>query len=318
MARKAPRTPLVLFGLLAVYILVQFTWWAYLLLAKDRTVVELKQRLRAEGIADLAPSAGEGHAFWMVLGEGSVFLVLVILGLWITFRTLKQELALAKQQEDFLLATSHELRTPIAGLKLHLRTLQRSGLSEEQRAALQDTALVEADRLGTLTEKILLATRLGEALPTPELVAFDAAGELRELLRVASLTYGKGHTLHVQPEGSLELRTDRAAFRSVATNLLENACKYAPAGTTVRLELLRTNAGTELQVIDAGPGIAPADAQRIFEKFYRSGNEATRDTKGTGLGLYIVQRLMRGLGGRIEHRAAAPRGSIFAATFPQR
>ncbi|MFT3884791.1 MAG: hypothetical protein QM724_04980 [Flavobacteriales bacterium] len=83
MARKAPRAPLVLFGLLAVYIVLQFSWWAYLLLKKDRTVLALKAQLRAEGITDLPPTAGEGHAFWMVMGEGSVFLVLVLVGLWI-------------------------------------------------------------------------------------------------------------------------------------------------------------------------------------------------------------------------------------------
>ncbi|MFT3884790.1 MAG: HAMP domain-containing sensor histidine kinase [Flavobacteriales bacterium] len=225
---------------------------------------------------------------------------------------------MARQQEDFLLATSHELRTPIAGLKLHLRTLQRPGLNEEQRASLQATALSEADRLGTLTEKILLATRLGEALPVPAIEAFDATAEVRELARIASLTYGKAHRIEVAPTAAVELHTDLQAFRSVATNLLENACKYAPIGTAVRMDLVRSPAGTELRVIDEGPGITPEERPRIFEKFYRSGDESTRATKGTGLGLYIVHRLMRGLGGRIEHRPAAPRGSIFAATFPHR
>lgn len=318
MARKAPRTPLVLFVVLAVYIVFQFAWWAYLLVEKDQAVVALKSRLRAEGIADMAPARGEGHAFWMVLGEGSVFLVLMLLGLWITFRTLRHELLLARQQQDFLLAASHELRTPIAGLKLHLRTLLRPELNTAQRNELTATAISEADRLASLAEKVLLATRLDEEPFAPALEGFDGTAELNVLAGTASLTHGKAHRLVVVPTAPVELRTDRTVFRSVAGNLLENACKYAPAGTTVRLDLVRTATGTELLVQDEGPGIAPAERQRIFEKFYRSGDEGTRSAKGTGLGLYIVRRAMRVLGGRVEYRPAAPKGSIFAATFPQR
>jgi len=111
------------------------------------------------------------------------------------------------------------------------------------------------------------------------------------------------------------LSTDAEAFRSVVVNLLENACKYAPAGTRVELTLERKDHGWELCVADAGPGVPDDERALIFRKFHRGGTEETRGTKGTGLGLYIVQRLMHGLGGRVEYRARAEGGSIFAASF---
>ena len=103
---------------------------------------------------------------------------------------------------------------------------------------------------------------------------------------------------------------------SIAENLLENACKYSPLGSTVKLELLADPGRIELQVHDEGGGVPEAERTLIFRKFHRGGHEETRGTKGTGLGLYIVHRLATMLGGNIEHRHRVPRGSIFVATFP--
>ena len=132
MARSAPRTPVLLFGFLALYILLQSAWWMWLLLSKDRDIFALQQQLVSAGILPHFPVRLPKHTLIMVLGEGSVFLLLLLLALWITFRTLKHELSLARQQRDFLMAASHELRTPIAGLKLTCRrssgrTSTRSG-----------------------------------------------------------------------------------------------------------------------------------------------------------------------------------------------
>ncbi|HEY0977160.1 MAG TPA: HAMP domain-containing sensor histidine kinase [Flavobacteriales bacterium] len=318
MPRVRHRTPLLLFGLVALYIVLQSLWWAWLLLQRNGDIQRLQHQLVQEGAVPEVAMRPLTQTHWMVVGEGAVFLLLLLLALWLTYRTLRHELALARQQRDFLLATSHELRTPIAGLKLHLQTLRRPGLDEAQRTALASSAIDDLDRLGGLTEKILLATRLDEAQHAVEVDTFDANAELRDLCLRASLGYGRGHRIEGPPAAQAPLTTDLSAFRSVVVNLLENACKYAPPSTLIHVSLERTAHGTVLQVTDQGPGVPPAERERIFEKFYRSGSEETRGTKGTGLGLYIVARLMRRLGGRIEHREAAPHGSIFAATFPHR
>ena len=128
MARHAPRTPVLLFGFLAFYILLQSVWWMWLLLSKDRDIIALQQQLISEGMIPHLPVRLPKHTLMMVMGEGLVFLILLLLALWVTFRTLRQELSLARQQRDFLMSASHELRTPIAALKLHLQTLQRQDL----------------------------------------------------------------------------------------------------------------------------------------------------------------------------------------------
>ncbi len=317
MDRQSTRTPLLLFGILTVYIVLQFLWWAWLLLSKDRDLFALQQQLITEGVTPFLPVRQPEHARMMVIGEGSVFLVLLLTALWVMLRTVRHELALARQQHGFLLAASHELRTPIAGLKLHLGTLQRTELNNVQRAALIDNAHAEVDRLRALTEKILLATRLDETHIALSIQPVDVVHELHVLLDNAKTTYANRHRLRTSLPGAHTMDTDADAFRSVAENLLENACKYSPAGSEVTVELIAQQEGTELRVSDEGPGVPLADRSRIFGKFFRGGNEELRGTKGTGLGLFIVQRLMRALGGRIEYRPQVPHGAIFAATFPR-
>jgi signal transduction histidine kinase len=105
-------------------------------------------------------------------------------------------------------------------------------------------------------------------------------------------------------------------FRSILVNLLENACKYAPPGSPVVVELEKAERAVRLRVSDAGPGVPSADRQRIFEKFFRGGHEETRKTQGTGLGLFIVCRSVEILGGQVELLPVQPHGSTFALSFP--
>lgn len=317
MPRTAPRTPVLLFGFLVLYILLQSAWWMWLLLSKDRDIFALQQQLIGAGVMPHLPVRLPRHTLMMVLGEGLVFLALLLLALWITFRTLRQELSLARQQRDFLMAASHELRTPIAALKLHLQTLQRPNLEPALRDELARNARTDVERLHALAEQVLLASRLEEHASPLQLAPVDLAQAARELLEEAKATYGSGHRLEAALPAELVLTTDPAAFRSVLGNLLENACKYAPEGTLVEVELAPAGRFVRLRVKDQGPGIPEEHRQRIFTKFYRGGNESTRNAKGTGLGLFIVRRLMEELGGRVEHRPALPKGSTFTALFPR-
>lgn len=316
MTRQAPRTPVVLFGFLALYILLQSAWWMWLLLSKDRDIFALQQQLATQGITPLMPVRLPRHTLMMVLGEGLVFLVLLLLALWTTFRTMRHELSLARQQRDFLMAASHELRTPIAALKLHLQTMERPGLKVDLKETVSGHMRSDVERLHTLTEQILLASRLEEHAVAPHLQPVDLAAATRAILEEARNSYARHHMLEAGVPASLPVRTDPASYRSVLVNLLENACKYSEPGSTVSVELSMANGIVRLRVEDNGPGIAEEDRTRMFGKFYRGGNEATRSTKGTGLGLFIVRRLLEDLGGRVAYRPRTPRGSTFTATFP--
>jgi signal transduction histidine kinase len=316
MARSSPRSSALLFGFLALYILLQSVWWMWLLLSKDKDVHALQQQLVANGMVAHLPVRLPEHGLMMVLGEGLVFLILIVLALWITYRTMRHEISLARQQRDFLLATSHELRTPIAALKLHLQTLQRPEVDKGQREMLTGRAKHDVDRLHALTEKILLASRLEENAVPPNWVDLDIAEETAEIIAGAQGSYGREHRITADLPKPCVLRTDAVAYRSIVENLLENACKYSRKDGPVKVELARVGTEVHLRVIDSGPGVAAADRHRIFEKFFRGGNEETRDTKGTGLGLFIVRRLMETLGGRAEFRPTVPHGSTFTAIFP--
>ena len=307
---------MLLFSLVSAYIVLQFIWWAWLLISKEKEVDTLQQQLMQEGVLPLVAVRHPDRTLWMVSGEGGVFLLLVLLALWIIYRTVKHELTLARQQRDFLLATSHELRTPIAGMKLHLQTMQRSDLPPGKRDELATIARHDVDRLHALTERILLATRLDEMHVPMQRQPVDAAAILRKVSAAGNGSYGSAHTIEVDAPETLPVQSDGSALHSIMENLLENACKYSAPGSKVNAQLLTQDGTWELRVADSGVGVPMAERTLIFRKFHRVGSEETRGTKGTGLGLFIVQRLARALGGDVAYRPREPQGSTFVVTFP--
>lgn len=317
MNERPQRRTLLLFTVLSVYVVLQFTWWAVLLLRKDRAAQELAVQVQAlggtpAGLVDPARSAR------MVMGEAAVVLLILLAILWLTFRALRRDLGVARTQRNFLLAVTHELRSPIASIKLQLQTLARPGLTAEQQATLRNTALSEAERLTGLTDKVLMATKADDGLMPLEPTALDAVQVVTAVVERARTGSARGHTIHFKAPPQLPVTMDQQALHSIADNLVENAAKYAPEGTDIAVLVDVLKDQWRLSVSDQGPGIPLSEQARIFEKFYRSGNEETRSAKGTGLGLYIVQRLVQRSGGVITVRCGAQQGTTFAATFPLR
>lgn len=316
--RHAPedqRRTLWLFAALALYLIAQSTWWAWLLVNKDRELEQVIRafELRPEGYAPV----NAARTFWMVAGEGMVFVVLVLAALWIVYRAVRHELVRARQQRDFLLAVSHELRTPVAGMKLHLQTLERTGLTTEERVALHRRALADVTRLGDLTERIMLATRLEETDAGLTVARHAIDPLLTAAVARAAATFAADRPIVVSGEGH-EALLDPAAFASVIDNLLENAVKYSPAGSGISVVTQEVHGRVILTVSDRGTGVPDADRDRIFEKFHRGRRAIEQQTKGTGLGLFIVHRLMRAMHGTITAMDRDGGGATFAASFPTR
>ncbi len=317
MAPAAPRRTLWLFAILALYIAAQFIWWAVLLLRRDAEIDLLRTQLGA--YTGVVPAAVDpSRRMLMVLGEAGVFLLLLLLFMFFMYRAVRGELRTAGAQRNFLLAVTHELRTPIAAIKLQLQTLARPGLRDDQRDQLRQAATDEAERLAMLTEKVLLATTSEEGSIPIRTDDVDVIGLVNAVMDRARATGAHEHSLVFHGPEALQTRSDPHALRSIVENLVENAAKYAPAGSTITIEIKAGSNGWRLLVMDEGPGVAEEERERIFDRFYRTGSEETRNAKGTGLGLYIVQRLVQRLGGAVEVRARRPQGAIFAASFPHR
>jgi two-component system, OmpR family, sensor histidine kinase CiaH len=315
MQRSPRQRTYILFAILAIYVVLQFVWWAVLLVRKDQAIERLGREVQAlSGTA--VTSATPARGMHMIVGEGIVLLVIVLAILYLTLRAIRRDLSVARSQRNFLLAVTHELRTPIAAIKLQMQTLGRQGLSEEVREHLRVQAVQEADRLAQLTDKVLQATSAEEGRHEQVLDRIDVMDLLRHLVERARVQLAPSHRLVLEGPEQMEILTDAESIRTIVENLIDNAAKYSPQGTTITLEVNRKREGWRLLVCDDGPGVAEEERERIFEKFYRSGNEETRRAKGTGLGLYIVQRLTERLGGAASVKAGEKGGSIFVASFP--
>lgn len=303
------------FRLLAAYILFQFVWWAYHIV-QLHGVIKSMELAAAPSPEYEAINRAYANKVWMVLGEGAVFVALLLFGMWRMGLYLRKEAELARRERNFLLAVTHELKTPVASLRLFLETLRtRRQLPEEQRDRLVGDALGETNRLDHLVENILLSTRfeLEQAIHREPLNLSQLVHHVSEKL---SRTVGQEHCFVVSVTPNLGLDGDASMLESLLTNLVDNAVKYAPKGSQVTIALNNERQRARLTVRDEGCGIPVSEHTNIFSKFYRVGNEETRRSKGTGLGLYLVHRIAMLHQGAVGIEPVDGVGSLFFVEFP--
>ncbi|MEW6745371.1 MAG: HAMP domain-containing sensor histidine kinase [Planctomycetota bacterium] len=254
----------------------------------------------------------------MFVTEGGFFCVLLLAGVLVIYVTLRQEVALKSRQANFISAVSHELKSPLASLRLHLQTLQMREVPEERRRAYLANMEDDLARLDRLTRNLLAAARLRGRQPALPLEPRDLAHDVRRFLEETSEDWARqGIGIKVEVEDDLPLLANAEGLRSVLHNLLDNAAKYSAGSKTVSLRAYRDGSCAVLEVTDRGIGIAPEEQRKIFEPFYRVGNELVREREGTGLGLYVVQEIVTVHGGRVEVRSeGAGKGSTFRVIIP--
>ena len=251
----------------------------------------------------------------MIVGEGLVFLLILGAGAYYIVRSLKRELRIAKLQRNFLMAVSHELRSPIATMKLYLQTLQKRDLKEEKKNEILIDVLANTDRLADLTDNIMTALRIEDRSLDLHLAPIEIAQLTKETIHVFQKTTAKEYKVEMDLNERAMAKVDPEAFKSILINLFENSVKYSPIGSTITVRLAMNGTETKLTVEDQGSGISPDEQKLIFDRFYRSGNEETRKAAGTGLGLYIVKALCKAMNGRIELASSLGNGSTFVAIF---
>jgi two-component system, OmpR family, sensor histidine kinase SenX3 len=252
---------------------------------------------------------------------GIVFFSLIITGLILNTSFLIREIRRNEQQDAFLNAVTHELKTPIASIRLYLETLKTRDIAPEKRREFYDTMLADSERLLNTVEQVLLASRTREQKRLLNISEINLGAILRECAERVRNRYDlpeEAITL-VKSEDKIRISGDADELRAVFVNLLDNAVKYSPDGVKVTLNVKNLN--DEFAVVrirDAGVGIPPAEIKRIFNRFYRIPNRSTQKAKGTGLGLFIVRSIVKKHGGQIfAESKGVGRGSTFTVQLPK-
>ncbi len=252
--------------------------------------------------------------------EGPVFVIIVLCGLLIIYQSLQAERELKRRQENFLNAISHEFNTPIASLKLLTQTLQRHDFNFEKRKDYLIKMLQELKRLENTSEQVLASAKLEHYLTTPKLAAYDLNQVVRDVMEeVRAGLEARGASLSLQyTTFPLPVSIDPQSFRLVLTNLLDNAVKYSNSNEKpISVSLEADKYLVKVHVEDKGIGVSAKDAKRIFKKFYRAGNELTREFKGVGLGLHLVKSISEAMNGWVKCEPLE-KGTRFTLVFPKR
>ncbi|MFM1886470.1 MAG: hypothetical protein RL026_1627 [Pseudomonadota bacterium] len=262
------------------------------------------------------------RAFWgntWLLVAGTVSLALIIAVLVLFSVSLVREILEGRRQQMFIDSVSHELKSPLASIKLCLETLGREGLSSRQQQDLRRMMLTDVERLTVFVDDILQASRIAHGRRSQTWMRVDISAQLDAAID----NIRRRHDL--PPEAfvarmprHLETVSDPMALEIIFKNILDNAVKYSGATPHVEVEARPLGAGVlEITVRDRGIGIERSQLKRIFQRFHRAPDPRVNERSGSGLGLYVVKRLVRNLGGRIRAESAGrDRGTTLRIQLP--
>ena len=295
--------------LMAAYLVFQLGWWGWQLYKLQFAYL---QHLKAEG-ATLPENALRNKIF-MIIGEGGVFLLLLFFGIWWIKKNVWQDLKRAQKEKNFLLAVTHELKTPIAAIRLNTQTLKNRKLTEEQSQDLCTDIITESNRLETLVNNILLATQFEQNTVLGNWQKIDLSTLVEAQIKRFQQLF-PDRTVNSNIHSNIFLQAEENMLVSLLFNLLENANKYSTVSEPISVLLKGSEHIVLLEVSDFGIGIPNEERKSIFEKFHRVGNEQTRSQKGTGLGLYIVKEICKAHKAEITISDNTPLGSRFQITF---
>jgi signal transduction histidine kinase len=321
---KRLRRTTFIYWMLLIYIIAALAWWFISLEKQNKQIAGLQYKYLAAQ-KDTASPTGLANNLFVVdketkrntgkyIAEGVTFFILILIGAAFVYRSVRKQFKLQQQQQNFMMAVTHELKTPIAVTKLNLETLQKYTLDPEKQKKLIRTTLDETGRLNFLTNNILLASQLEGRGYKSSKEDLNLSALLKDCIQDFRSRF-PDRIFKEEIEPDVDLKGETLLLQMMVNNLLENALKYSPKECPVTATLKRYRSGIELQVQDEGPGIADEEKKKIFNKFYRVGNEATRKTKGTGLGLYLCHKVARDHNADISVTNHLPHGSNFVVIF---
>lgn len=247
-------------------------------------------------------------------GEGATFLLIILVGAVFVFRAVRRQFKVAQQQQNFMMAITHELKTPIAVAKLNLETLQKHKLDAARQEKLIRMTLQETNRLNTLTNNILISSQLEAGGYQLVKETIDLTAMTTKLVQEFQVRF-PDRQWETTIEQAIHIQGDSLLIQILINNLLDNAVKYGPKNSALFIALKKQEHGVQLAVSDQGPGIPDGEKTQVFKRFYRIGNEAVRKTQGTGLGLYLCKKIVTDHHGTIQITDNQPNGATFTVQF---
>lgn len=307
------------FILLVLFLLSMAVWWIVYLARLTDEKVEIAAQLGAspEFVEELHQQEISRQV--MVGSEGVMFLLLILVGIWLIYRAVAQAERLRRHQENFLMAVTHELKTPLASMAIYVDTLESPRIPEEKKKTVLPRIRQDIKRLERLVENILQAGRFDSSGYRPDRSRVELDKMLESLLDRLVRDWPNVR-IHVERdiESGVEANVDGPVIKRAVSAVLDNAIKYAgrpEAHITVRLH--RRDDRGEITIADRGIGMEEKELKLIFERFYRVGDELTRGSEGTGLGLYLCREMIRAHGGRIRARSGGSgKGTEFTINLP--
>jgi K+-sensing histidine kinase KdpD len=292
-----------------------FIWWYVALVKQNELLTATKiETLKARGEVDQQHIA-KIEAFAtrktkQYIGEGLTFLMLFLLGAIYVYRSLLKQLKYSTLQQNFMMAVTHELKTPIAVTQLNLETIVKRDLQPAQQQHLIENTLKETKRLDALCNNILLASQF-------EMGQYETSKQMVDLSIITAQCIQSFEERYTNKkciasiDAAIQFQGEPLLLQLMINNLLDNANKYAAPETPIFIDLHLVGKSIELTVKDEGVGIALEERSKVFDKFYRVGAEQIRTTKGTGLGLYLCKKIVTFHTGAIFVKPNQPKGSIF-------
>jgi two-component system, OmpR family, sensor histidine kinase CiaH len=306
----------VIYWIFLTYMVAAFVWWYVSLEKQNDQITQIKiEKLQATNGTNAASYQEllnyQERKRKQFLGEGITFLFLFLLGAIYVYRSLVKQLKYSNQQQNFMMAVTHELKTPIAVTQLNIETLLKRDLQFDQQKQLLNNSLKETQRLDALCNNILLASQLDLADYQQNKQSINLSEVVTGVIKSFEERYPTRKIIsHIQE--TVTMFAEPLLMQMLLQNLVDNAHKYAPIDTPIEVVLEQNEHHTLLQVKDQGIGIPLEERERVFNKFYRVGNEFTRSAKGTGLGLYLCKKIAQFHQSQLLISENQPQGTIFS------
>ncbi|QWV96220.1 HAMP domain-containing histidine kinase [Geomonas nitrogeniifigens] len=309
MNRKLSNPLIALIGIQLIWVVMVISW-IYWFIGRSKEFRNLALRYKPELLT-------QGME-WIVLVEGLLMAIAILAGVYIIFLYWRRQAKLYLQQRSYISQLTHELKSPLASIQLHLETVKMRDLPKEKLDGFIDTMLADTERLNVLTSNLLMATRIEFRQLSDKAKKIDFSEFVTNYLQGKSSDLPEGGKLTLEVEPNINATIDVEGMEMALRNLFENALLYSPVSPEIRVSLKRSVSGRQclIEFQDNGKGLKKNELEKIFDMFYRVRTPG-ENIRGTGLGLYIVRSVVNAHGGRISVESPGlGKGCTFHITLP--